>query len=274
MLNSIGSEVDSGVMAENIYENRAVAFLDILGFSDVIMRGGSETEISQLFGALKKRAEEVDGLSLSGRMQLSVFSDSIVVSEEYLGGFGAERIAGYATYLATEILARGFLVRGGVCVGPLYHRDGTVFGPALIEAYNMESRTAIYPRIIVSESFVDACVLSAWEQRGGLNKEIGVPYALSKFRTDFDGVRHLEIFANGPYSHEFLELGGFVVPSPGEGAIITPQVVADAARNAVAKTRRLRCNSAVNQKYDWMDNYLTSTANIHHWPPQKTMLSE
>lgn len=49
----------------------------------------------------------------------------------------APRIASYAAYLAHDLLARGFLVRSGLTIGDLHHRDGTVFGPAMIEAYNI-----------------------------------------------------------------------------------------------------------------------------------------
>jgi hypothetical protein len=35
-------------------------------------------------------------------------------------------------------------------LGPLYHKGGVILGDALIEAYELESRVANYPRIVVS----------------------------------------------------------------------------------------------------------------------------
>jgi hypothetical protein len=46
-------------------------------------------------------------------------------------------------------LQYGFLTRGGIAVGQLHHRQNVVFGPALVEAVNLE-REAIYPRLICS----------------------------------------------------------------------------------------------------------------------------
>src|SRR5438105_1445070 len=51
---------------------------------------------------------------------------------------------------ARRALDIGMLVRGGVTIGKLYHSGGVVFGEALVDAYRLESRVAIYPRIAVS----------------------------------------------------------------------------------------------------------------------------
>jgi hypothetical protein len=56
--------------------------------------------------------------------------------------------------LAAAALKIGFLIRGGVTIGNLYHAQGIVFGPAMVEAYELESRTAVYPRIVVSHTIM------------------------------------------------------------------------------------------------------------------------
>jgi hypothetical protein len=101
------------------YEKRAVDFLDILGFTDLIQEGGHEREIGEIFEHLKLRAMQAERATRSGRMQLTAFSDCVVISEDMLAGFGALRIAGYASYLALDLLGHGFLVRGGLTVGDL-----------------------------------------------------------------------------------------------------------------------------------------------------------
>ena len=52
--------------------------------------------------------------------------------------------------IARWSLLSGFLIRGGITIGKLYHNatQGVVFGEALVEAYNLESKDAIYPRVI------------------------------------------------------------------------------------------------------------------------------
>lgn len=176
------------------YEKRAVAFLDILGFTDLIKEQGHEAEILAIFEHLRFRASQAERASISGRVQFTAFSDCIVVSDELQEGFGALRIAGYVGYLALDLLARGFLVRGGLTIGDLYHKDGTVFGPALIGAYALESKTAIYPRIAVLDAFKEEACKGAIAVSYG---EVAHPReqgAKSQYRRDFDGVLHLDIF--------------------------------------------------------------------------------
>jgi hypothetical protein len=49
----------------------------------------------------------------------------------------------------------GFLVRGGVSFGDLVHDDECVFGPALNRAYELESKIADKPRVIVDRVVVE-----------------------------------------------------------------------------------------------------------------------
>ena len=51
------------------------------------------------------------------------------------------------------MMSKGILLRGGITVGQLCHKDNIVYGPAMVEAYELESKSAIYPRVIVSEKF-------------------------------------------------------------------------------------------------------------------------
>jgi len=236
----------------------------------MIMSGGAEREIAELFEVLRKRATEVDrGISRSGRMQFTAFSDSIVVSEDVLDGFGTYRIGGYAAYLALELLARGFLVRGGASVGSLYHRDGTVFGPALIEAHQLESKVAQFPRLAVSAAFRESAVNGAASGRFGVASPLGFLAAQELFRTDFDGVVHIDIFSRFvPAPQRYHEASGIYQPPlpGGSGVPITPEVMARAARNSVRRTRQLRYKEGAKQKYDWMDRYLADAAARNQWP--------
>ena len=43
------------------------------------------------------------------------------------------------------------IVRGGIARGGLIHDKEMVVGPAMVDAYLLESKKAVYPRIIISE---------------------------------------------------------------------------------------------------------------------------
>jgi hypothetical protein len=44
----------------------------------------------------------------------------------------------------------GFFARGGMALGPFYADEEFIYGPALIEAYEIESRMAIFPRVVLA----------------------------------------------------------------------------------------------------------------------------
>jgi hypothetical protein len=85
-------------------------------------------------------------------IRVSSFSDNIVMSQaiddpmkmmffiQQLGPFVAATVMG------------GFLLRGGITIGDIYHDDEVVFGPALNRAYYLESKVADYPRIILDQA--------------------------------------------------------------------------------------------------------------------------
>jgi hypothetical protein len=104
----------------------------------------------------------VQGAETTHRIHPSVstFSDHIIASysisriEASDGKSKAFTIMFHLSRLvpaAIAALGLGFLIRGGVAFGKLHHSGGVVFGPALIEAVRLESRIAIYPRIVVCE---------------------------------------------------------------------------------------------------------------------------
>lgn len=87
-------------------------------------------------------------------VQFGAFSDHFVFSvPDWFGG----RILTKASHLMIDLLRAGFLTRGAVVRGPLYHCDNVIFGPALLRAVDIEEKDAIYPRILVSDSVVDHC---------------------------------------------------------------------------------------------------------------------
>ena len=57
--------------------------------------------------------------------------------------------------LTHALLDKGYLIRGAVVKGHLYHDNLSVFGDALVRAYVMESTVARFPRIVLSRDVVD-----------------------------------------------------------------------------------------------------------------------
>jgi hypothetical protein len=57
--------------------------------------------------------------------------------------------------IAAAALQAGLLIRGCATIGKLYHANGVSFGEAMIEAFHLETRTAIYPRVVLSPKITE-----------------------------------------------------------------------------------------------------------------------
>jgi hypothetical protein len=59
--------------------------------------------------------------------------------------------------LSMHLLSQGYFIRGAIVKGRLHHDDKMVFGEALVQAYDLETKVVQYPRImILSDVAADA----------------------------------------------------------------------------------------------------------------------
>jgi hypothetical protein len=157
--------------ASSPYEKRLLLYVDILGWSEHILAGGGHVLLDVLSrvhadtGVYNEQfREELQRRAKTGKIlvnpiflgvQCGAFSDHFSLSMP--ADFGG-RILTAGIKLIVDLLHKGFLTRGAIVLGDLYHRDNIIFGPALLSAYKIESKEAFYPRIVVSqevEEFLD-----------------------------------------------------------------------------------------------------------------------
>jgi hypothetical protein len=158
-----------------MYEKRLVAFLDILGFTKAVKDSeenlGKRTEIYEFIKSYSDsnhidqcfanfyngngtpcNTEERKTLREIYKYSFTQFSDSFVFSVR-----ASDRASvGFFPLLIAEFIKKafytGFLIRGGVSVGDMIHEEnGPAFGPAFIHAYELESRQAVFGRVVVSD---------------------------------------------------------------------------------------------------------------------------
>ena len=152
------------------YQKRAVAFIDILGWRDMVdesinhkdLRDKMENAITGMGNIVRKQVEEEDdphmaeyGL-LPSADQASQFSDSIVISYLFNHAHDLTRLIRELTSYQLIMLQMGFLVRGGITVGDMFHQESIAFGPALNRAVSLEGK-AEFPRVVIDDS-LNFCV--------------------------------------------------------------------------------------------------------------------
>jgi hypothetical protein len=144
-----------------MYEKRICCFIDILGFKEHINQtidadgkcNEAKTESIKEILLLIQEFTKEQGIARS--RQITYFSDSIVIS--YLYDEESELFLTLLNilHLSMEMVIKGFLIRGGISIGSLYHTKEMVFGPALVEAHTLESKKAFFPRVIVSKQVLE-----------------------------------------------------------------------------------------------------------------------
>lgn len=154
----------------NDYEQRIVVYADVLGWRNACR---DLSQLPSLQNAANKIAKYARNFSLSVKralrntqgvspksteqhilIQFSFFSDNFAVSAP-VDDDHIKMIFKIIAFAAHELLRVGFLIRGAVTLGGLYHDDaGVIFGPALVEAVAIEKKVC-YPRIVCGARLID-----------------------------------------------------------------------------------------------------------------------
>ena len=140
------------------YEDRYCAYIDILGFRELIGRlDQGETPLRSLRELLEKvhnppptNAQAIPQTDF----RVQSISDAVALSAATNpAGLGA--IIHSVNRLAVDLLLQGFFIRGALVKGKLYHDEKIVLGRALIRAYELEDTVVRFPRVMVAREVVE-----------------------------------------------------------------------------------------------------------------------
>jgi len=184
-----------------MYEDRVLAFIDILGFSESIRKTiqddiEDETETKRINNLLEKvqghlNFEREDNGKFFNSKVVNQFSDSLIISYLMTEESGIFFILIDLLHLYATAVFNGFLLRGAVVCDKVYHTENKVFGPALVKAYNMENKLAIYPRIILDDNIIN--VAAKYHSRNH-DSEMEIEYIKELILKDFDGLSYINYF--------------------------------------------------------------------------------
>lgn len=176
-------------MPEIRYEERFVAFVDILGWKRTITKSARDPRTLDGVAAalecmrvpVRRGKDAIEYPDTVYSVVATQFSDSIVLSDR-VTQYGPYGLVRAVQALCWSLLVAGHRTRGAIVKGDLHHVGPDVLGPALIDAYLLESNVAVYPRIVL-----DATVKEAL-------RDNYTPHSVAPwYREDFDGVPHLHL---------------------------------------------------------------------------------
>jgi hypothetical protein len=158
----VGTLLSGGTLAE--YQKTLIVYLDIMGFKKLIEESQRvPTKVDAIIDILKKTKERaaitypriVSSRVSVDAMEARNFSDLIVrVTPIGVGPISLRQAVEMECLILTSVqcelfLESGILLRGAMCVGDLYCEKDIVFGPALVNAYQLEESIAVFPRIVI-----------------------------------------------------------------------------------------------------------------------------
>ena len=139
------------------FEERAVAFIDVLGFKSVVNKAESDkkrlAELEDLINILSTSVPTLDGsISQSVPPELIpkhiYISDCIILSapltsEKMKSYNGLSILVMRVIQLSHILLNKGYLLRGGISIGNVWHTKSNIVGVAYQEAYSIEQKVLV-----------------------------------------------------------------------------------------------------------------------------------
>lgn len=148
-----GEAIDTDLA--NGFPTKYVAFLDLLGFSDLVGRSEADVDERQRLVEALKLLRDTLCENPATDLRFTYFSDCVVISAKQTPQ-GLWEIFRSLEVLTCNLLQYDILVRGGLTVGPTYHSRDFVFGAAVTQAHELECEYATNPLVLLSSDVVKA----------------------------------------------------------------------------------------------------------------------
>ncbi|MER2005925.1 MAG: hypothetical protein ABS939_00615 [Psychrobacillus sp.] len=233
------------IESEN-YGERLIVFIDILGFKEHIKLSVNDPtyfiKMRNVLNHISSYQEINNGDDFLAQKdigkEVTVFSDSVVISYPVELQGSLYRLLMDVIYMQLELFGEGILFRGGLTVGKLCHDDNIVYGPAMVEAYELESKVAVYPRVIVSEKAIVEGIKHAENA-----PEIELEFINGLLKQDFDEQYYIDFMSQwGEVDDSDLYFNSLAK---------IRVIIEEAIRNTHSKPN-------IQVKYQWLKRYYNS----------------
>lgn len=250
------------------FKNCFVAFIDVLGVRNLLKKlKQNSKKINNITDALKINSYFIDSdtkqTSEHGKLKIKgfYFSDSFafVMEKEPKN---LPHLFLIIRYLQDKFWEQGFCFRGGITIGEMYFPesdDNVLIGEGLMKAYELESKIAIYPRIVVDKElykFIETKKIKGYPFTSkGYNLSDGI-------KKDKDGVYFLDLL-----SKKILRKEGENIEKGNNNSFYIgwSREEKSSFKNILNIVKKLVKNNLetkdvkIKQKYEWLNSYLQET---------------
>jgi hypothetical protein len=153
------------------YTRQIVVFLDILGFSSLLNDferealdndniGEEYYHESQGLNKLIAVFEDVIKYIKDKNFKYYLFSDNLCITIEFVDSESENPeifvdILSLLTLMVNEFMKEGYFIRGAIDAGWFLNYNDMAIGRPLVCAYHLETKKAIYPRIVLSNNYIE-----------------------------------------------------------------------------------------------------------------------
>ncbi len=231
------------------YKRSLICHLDLLGFRELIRtkKPGEISKMLRLFSDAVKpltRGVEVKALGIKQFVAFSDLHITVIPTEpddDSARGLIFLQIIRLVHAQWRLFFDHGILVRGGIVVGDAVRSYDRFFGQGIIDAYDVESKQALYPRIVVHASVFEELQRNpqVWTHDGDRKGELKA----------VKGLLHRDV-ENGVYYIDYLR----VMESELDNPECYPECL-EMFRKKVGKLISETSHGGAISKLEWMQRY-------------------
>jgi len=223
-----------------------VTFVDILGFSDIVDKKSAE-QVLKIVSAFRRANNPA--IKSKYNPKIIQFSDSIIRAQRIDSKHNIDKPSSILfsellslIFSQIELIKQGVIVRGGMSLGQLAISEGNVFGPAMVAAYNLESKFAVYPRIVIDPKIISEAKTNRLLWKHGHSAEHEFSSYKDLLTCDSDGIWFIDYLK--ACSHNLLSSQEDVV-----------QFFDDHKQLIIDNSKRFGELTSVSAKFLWLSAY-------------------
>lgn len=158
----LGRDLDMTMLIRDIkYSHCIIAYVDVLGTKNKLKETPDNylDIIQTIARCIKGVVDKVNSDKTVGKeLKYKIFSDNIVFALEYDDSNFLEHtqfIIQLISMFQYKMTEQNLFIRGSICTGDLNINNMFIVGKGLVKAYELESRNAVYPRVILDKELAE-----------------------------------------------------------------------------------------------------------------------
>lgn len=234
------------------YGQVLLTYIDILGFKEMVDKSDCE-KIHEILSNFYYITKEEESFKKSLQFKIISFSDTSLrcyKMREVPIGLLLFELANIGM-IQCLLLGRGNFMRGCIHAGLFYASRNVFYGPALIEAYNLESKDVNYPMIALSPK-----ISQIMKEKAVFSIEHSI-----LIKDDYEDIVNVLFKRNGLHYLDYLKVALRMVNKE-----TIPGLILMHKELIKKKLIEYSSNPRVLPKYEWLAEYHNSFLESNHVP--------